>query len=133
MTEKELRQYRNLKREIEQDYGTVRALECASAPGAQRFTALPRVPGITDREADYAAEIDALKQVIGERYRRCLHERLRLEHFINSVEDSVIRQAMQLRYVRGLPWEAVAVQMGSVNSPENLRQMVHRYLKRQPE
>ena len=129
MKQEELEQYQDLKREIEQVQVRVRALEHAAEPGAQRLTGLPAAPGVTDRLGDYAAEIADLQAVIGERYRRCLRERIRLEQYISAADDSLTRQVLTLRFVDGLGYPQIARRLGSRHSPEALRQRTSRYLK----
>ena len=51
---------------------------------------------------------------------------LAAEAFIDTIEDSQVRQAVMLRYSQGLSWQQVALWLGSCNEATP-RKMVSRY------
>ncbi|MBQ2277770.1 MAG: hypothetical protein II333_04295 [Clostridia bacterium] len=63
------------------------------------------------------------------RIRRRTVECERLERYVNTVDDSLVRMAMILRFIDGLSWTAVAVQIGGGNTDDSIKKMVYRYLK----
>lgn len=70
-----------------------------------------------------------MRVLISTRQTLCLLERKRLEEYINTVDDSLLRQIFTLRFVNGLPWEQVAFAIGGDNKGESMRQACYRYLK----
>ncbi|AOY76671.1 RNA polymerase subunit sigma-24 [Clostridium formicaceticum] len=51
-----------------------------------------------------------------------------INEFIEGVEDSLTRQILILKYVKGLSWEQVAAYIGGGNKAESLRKRVERFL-----
>ncbi|MEG1256885.1 RNA polymerase subunit sigma-24 [Clostridium sp.] len=49
--------------------------------------------------------------------------------FISNVEDSLVRQAITLKYIDGMSWENIARKMGSNTTPDSIRMAVNRYMK----
>lgn len=129
MTKKELSQLYYLNREIDllqeqlEDLRrrppgvTVRS--CAGMPGG----------GISDKVGDYAAQIADLEQMIKLRIEMCALEYKRLNSYINSIQDSQMRQILSLRYVKGLSWLQVAQQIGGGNTAKGMEMTVKRYLE----
>lgn len=130
MTLKELSQLYWLNREIEMDQQRLRELELKALPGAQVLTGMPHAPGVVDKVGTYAAEIADLRGIIEAKHQQCLYERSRLERYISSIDDSLLRQIFTYRFVNGLPWEQVAACIGGGNTGDGCRMMVTRYLER---
>lgn len=131
MTLKELSQLYWLNREIEMDQQRLRELELKALPGAQVLTGMPHAPGVVDKVGTYAAEIADLRGIIEAKHQQCLHERSRLERYISSIDDSLLRQIFTYRFVNGLPWEQVAACIGGGNNAGNVRMLCYRYIKQE--
>ena len=129
MTLKELSQLYYLNREIEMDKQRLQELELKALPGSQVITGMPHTPGITDKVGMYAAEIADLRGIIEAKHQQCLYERSRLERYIASIDDSLLRQILTYRFVNGLPWEQVAACVGGNNTADGVRMMCNRYIK----
>jgi len=130
MTLKELSQLYYLNREIEMDLRRLHALEMRAVPGAQAITGLPHGNGVTDIVGDCAADIADLRGIIEAKQRQCLYERNRLERYLASIPDSLLRQIFTYRFVNGLPWGQVAACIGGGNTGDGCRMAVKRYLQR---
>lgn len=52
-----------------------------------------------------------------------------IDEFISSIDDSRIRRIIHLRFVRGLPWNKVADQIGGGNTEDSVRMAFHRFMK----
>ena len=129
MTLKELSQLYYLNREIEMDKRRLQELEVKALPGAQVITGMPHAPGVTDKVGEYAAEIADLRGIIEAKHQQCLYERSRLERYISSIDDSLLRQIFAYRFVNGLPWRQVAACIGGSNTADGVRMMCNRYIK----
>ncbi len=130
MTLQELSQLYYLNREIEMDQRRLWALEARVRPGAQALTGMPRGNSVSDIVGDCAAAIADLRGIIEAKQQQCIFERNRLERYISSIPDSLLRQIFTYRFVNGLPWGQVAACVGGGNSAESVRQAAHRYIKK---
>lgn len=131
MTLEELSQLYWLNREIEMDQQRLRELELKALPGAQVLTGMLHAPGVVDKVGTYAAEIADLRGIIEAKHQQCLYERSRLERYISSIDDSLLRQIFTYRFVNGLPWEQVAACIGGGNNAGNVRMLCYRYIKQE--
>ena len=104
MTLKELSQLYYLNREIEMDKRRLQELEVKALPGSQVLTGMPHTPGVKDKVGEYAAEIADLRGIIEAKHQQCLYERSRLERYISSIDDSLLRQIFTYRFINGLLW-----------------------------
>lgn len=129
MTLKELSQLYYLNREIEMDKRRLQELEVKALPGAQVITGMPHATGVTDKVGEYAAEIADLRGIIEAKLQQCIYERNRLERYITTIEDSLLRQVFTYRFVNGLPWQQVAACIGGSNTADGVRMMCNRYIK----
>ncbi|MBR4863050.1 MAG: hypothetical protein IKU07_00620 [Oscillospiraceae bacterium] len=131
MTLKELSQLYYLNREIEMDKRRLLELEAEAVSISPNLSGMPRSPGVSDKVGRYAAEIADLKGIIEAKHKQCLYERSRIERYISSLDDSLLRQIFTYRFVNGLPWEQVAACVGGGNSAGSVRMACYRYLKQE--
>ena len=50
--------------------------------------------------------------------------------YINSIDDSYLRQVIFLRDISLLPWETVAAEMGGDNTADGMRMFYKRFLEK---
>ena len=112
MTNDELAQLHYLRREIEMDTPRLKNLE--------RDLRRTRWPDL----------IRDIRDIIEAKRQRCVAQRDTMEQYISSIQDFYIQQIFTLRYVEDLSWLKVSLRLGGVNTPENLRMITSRYLKR---
>lgn len=131
MTLKELSQLYYLTREIEADQKRLDELSrTAYAPSTPSLSGMPRAPHSVDSKVErLAAEIVDLQAIIAARQIQCIHERARLERWINEIPDSLTRQIFQYRFAECMTWDRVAMHIGGGNTVDGVRQRVYRYLK----
>ncbi|WP_085832873.1 hypothetical protein [Clostridium merdae] len=128
MTKKELSQLRDLKREIQllkeqraeirNNMRSMKTPNCVEAsskyPPYQKHSVT--VCGVSPTETaafhDEDARLQKIKLAIAERERRRQEEYDKLDRFIESIEDSKIRQIITLYYIQGLTWPQVAYRIG---------------------
>lgn len=112
VTVKDLSQLRYLKREIiiERD----RVVELRSLAGYGRRGDLPmgKSGAVRDRTGIYASEIAYLTELIAQNMKRCVAELLRMQHFINGINDSEMRIIIRERYIKGRSWLSIAFLLG---------------------
>lgn len=130
MTLKELSQLYHLNREIEMDKRRLEELEAAATACNQALTGMPHAPGITDKLGNIVPAIVDLRGIIEAKCQQCLYERSRLERYIASIDDSLIRQVFTYRFINGLPWAQVAACIGDGYTADSVRQIAHRYTEK---
>ena len=138
MTIDDLYQLRDLDREIkryDQRIDELRAQRVAiSAPASDREPSGKNDgPGRDNKIERLTAEIIDLEELLRLNREKRIVEKQRLERYIDSVDDSLTRQVMELRFNELLPWNAVAARMGGGASVDALKKMVYRYLERHNE
>lgn len=97
---------------------------------AVTITGMPRGGGISDTVGQCAAEIADLKRSIEIKIQRSWRQLVKLQAFINGVDDCQLQEILTLRYVNGLSWNQVAVCIGGGNTADGVRKMHDRFLKK---
>ncbi len=129
MTLKELSQLYYLNREIEMDQRRLEELRAKStSPGSPRFDGMPHSKSNVSKVERYAEEIADLGAIIAAKQQQCIHERNRLERYINDIDDSRLRMLFKLRFVNGLQWPQVAAHIGGNNTAKSVSKACYRYL-----
>lgn len=126
VTLRELSQLRSLRREIRLDTERLTRLDRSLYPSSY----LPRSRYGPPDSGELSRLTAEIRQVIAAKRERCIRERLRLERYIASVDDSLVRMAMTLRFLDGMHWRAVAVRIGGGNTEDSVKKMVYRYLSK---
>jgi hypothetical protein len=86
----------------------------------------------TDLSAKYdiRQNIADIKTRIANQKARCAAEYKRLMGFIQTVDDSRMRQILMLRYIDGIEhWNDIAARMGPKESKDGVRMALDRFLK----
>lgn len=128
LTVREMSQLYYLNREIDQLKRQLEELECLAEGATQVITGMPHGGGTSDKVGRYAVRIADLRSMIDNRKARCWDELRRLNAYIDSVEDSLTRQVLTLRYVNGLGWQQVADSVGGGNTEYSVKHICYRYL-----
>ncbi len=132
MTVKELSQLYYLNREIEIDQRRLIDLESRCYPSSPILDGMPHVKGMPHSKVEQlAAEIADLRAIIAAKQIQCIHERQRLERYINTIPDSLTRMIFTFRFVNGLPWLQVAYSVGGNNTEDSVKKICYRYLHKQ--
>lgn len=128
MTNKELSQLYWLNREIESDKERLAQLEAAAVSTTSRITGLPHVGGISDKTS-LVTDIDRLREKIQLKIKRSVVVYEYLLDYIDSIDDSLVRQIMTYRHINGLSWQHVAMLIGGDNTSDSVRKIHDRYLR----
>ena len=130
MTKKELSQLYCLKREIKEQQKRIKELEAAATSCSSKIDGLPSGTGISDKIGKYAVQIADLKSLLDLNLKKCFYELNRLNHSIQSVEDSQMRMILTLRYINGLTWRQIAKSLGVIGDGSTERKKLNRFLRR---
>ena len=132
MTLKELSQLYYLKKEIARDSAKLEELRamvgCIPSP---KTDGMPRSsPRVDSSAAELAADIVDLRAIISAKQSQLLHERARLERYINDIDDSLTRLIFAFRFIDGMDWQSVADSIGGGNTDGSVKMTCYRYLRR---
>ena len=129
MTTKELKDHFELHIQLENASAALKNLQDAAVPGAQRLTGMPHAPGIRDKVGDLAVEIADLQMWISGAEARMRQSEERVASFIQTIDDSSLRQDFRLRYLRYLTWGDIAEIHQWRISEDGLRKRCDRYVR----
>ncbi len=128
MTKKELSQLYYLNKEIKQQKQRLKELEAAATGCTAQITGMPHGTSVGDKVSKYAAEIADLKNLIELNIQKCWYEMNRLNRYIDSVEDSQMRQILTLRYIKQYSWYKIANEIGGNNTEDSIKKSCYRFL-----
>jgi hypothetical protein len=126
---RELSQLRCLKREINIERDRVIELRTQADYGRRSIERYEKTNRVSDRTGVYASEIAYLTDLIAKNMTRCICELLKLQLFINDIENSEMRIIFKERYIKGRSWLSIAFLLGYHD--EQLPRRKHdRYIQR---
>lgn len=135
MTRQKLKQLRHLKREIELLEEQILNLEAGIVTDKVKGS-LSHHPWIETSfriagfdQDELGRKMSRLKKRLQRRVDDLMDLRTEILEFVESIEDSLLRQVIILRHVNGLSWEQVAREVGGGNTAESVRQMHSRFFK----
>jgi hypothetical protein len=103
-------------KQIEKLRGQVKMALDSVLSAAPRYKALenrlPPVPARNEGEYAVVEKLVDLQRLYNEKWDELLSLRLRIETAIDALDDSTHRRLLRLRYIEGLDWINVCVQMG---------------------
>ena len=76
------------------------------------------------------ADLADIEKLIELRSQQCVVEYSRTMRYINTIDDSLIRQILTLRFVNNLPWNQVASSIGGGNTEDGVRKACIRFLQK---
>lgn len=129
MTKHELKQIYNLNREAEMWKKELEKLKCKCLVKSPIISDMPRGGKGTDL-ADYVAELADYEAVINGILARIQIQRKIIMDYINSIDDSYMRQIMFYRHVSCMTWNEVADSIGG-NTENSVKKSYSRFCKSQ--
>ncbi len=119
MEKAELEQYVKLKREVESLCGRVDRLRNREVPvvagkvqaSAKDFPWTQIRASVQMYDPKINDEINKASDLLRKRIERCSTEMVRVERFIDGIQDSELRQIFQMRYIDGMKLREIAGQM----------------------
>ena len=102
-------------------------LQCKSLVKGQEITGMPFTSGTSDKVGNMATEMADIEAIIRGKLAEIQIQRRKIIEYINSIDDSLLRQIMFLRNVSCMTWGQVAREL---NSTENcVKQIYSRHFK----
>ena len=122
MTEQRLKNFKSLNREI-------LTLDWELTQIRQQLEENQETKGAYTLTGEETEHLQQVQEILKNKIRERWEERLRLENWLDEIPDSLVRQAVRLRYVEGLRWQQVAIRLG-LESESTARIMVSRFLRK---
>ena len=88
-------------------------LQCKSLIGGQSLDGMPKGSGMSDKVADLAIEKADIRLIIEGKLKEIQLQRKRIIEYIDSIDDSLLRQIMFFRNVSCMTWGQVATELDS--------------------
>lgn len=111
MTETKLNQLYWLDKEIKHQKKRLSELQSISQVKSPIITGLPFVNGKSNITANYAVEITDLEEEISINIKKYYRELIEIEKYINTIDDSEMRQIMRLRHINHLTWYEIGEEL----------------------
>ncbi|MDR0738929.1 MAG: helix-turn-helix domain-containing protein [Oscillospiraceae bacterium] len=93
------------------------------------ITGMPYGTEVADRVGKYAAQIaDLIK--LKDNLKKCIDELNKLDGYIQSVDDSLIRQIIMYRFICCFSWIKIACNIGGGNTADGVRIKLARFINR---
>lgn len=130
MTKEELKQIYYINKEIKMWQRELERLQCKSLVKGQEITGMPFISGTSDKVGDLATEKAEVEAIINGKLAEIQIQRKKIMNYINSIDDSLLRQIMFFRNVSCMTWNMIAREMGSNNSPDCIRKIYDRHFEK---
>ena len=113
MTKQELNKYTETKREIEIIEDKIEYLkEKKTSIKSMVITDMPRGSNSeNDRLGILLGEIEELINIYNEKQIRLIKQQIEIEEAISILDDPIDRNIMRLRYLEGMKWEKICVEV----------------------
>ena len=138
MKKEELLQYRAIKKEMENIQRRLDRLSVRKHKYGEDtvMSSSPHLPytkrNITIRGYGYDASNDYKKskliKKLKKRLKDCSENFEKIQAFIDSIDDSAIRQIIEYKYIDGLSWPAVATEIFGYPCGDRVRKIAERFL-----
>ena len=128
MDKKELNQIYYLEKEIDMWRKALSRIQSRSLIPSQEITGMPFGSGISDKVGNLAASEVDITNKIEELQKKVYEEQYRLLKYIETIEDSLMRQIMYHRHVLCMKWNEVAMVVGGGNTEDSVRKAHDRFL-----
>lgn len=130
MDKQKLNQIYYISKEIKMWEDALRRLHGNSLVPSSEITGMPFAPpgNNSDKVGNLAANLVDIKAKIEELQRKRLNEYNDMIIYINSIEDSSIRQIVYYRHFACMNWTQVARKIGGNNTPDSVRKAHDRFL-----
>lgn len=129
MNKKDLNQMYYINKEIEMWRNALTRLENMSLYPTGEISGMPFGSGTSDKVGDLAVKKADIKQKINELLNKQLETYVSLTEYIQSIDDSMLRQIMYHRHVLCMTWNQVARAVGGGNTAESVRKNHDRFLE----
>ena len=116
LTKEELKQIYYINKEIKMWQRELDAIECKSLIKGQALTGMPYGSGISDPTFNIVAEREKYEKIIEGKLAEIQIQRRKIIEYIDSIDDSLLRQIMFLRNISCMSWNQIASELGKTET-----------------
>lgn len=126
LTKEDLKQIYYLNKEVKMWQRELEKLQCQSLIKGQEITGMPFGSGTTDKVGRMATDIVDIEVIIRGKLAEIQVQQKRIIQYINSIDDSLLRQIVFLRNVSCMSWNEIAGEIGGNNTENSIRMLYNR-------
>ena len=128
MTKEDLKQIYYLNREVKMWQDELARMQCRSIIRSPQITGMPHGSGAGDPVASAAVDITDVEAIIRGKLAEIQIQRRRILEYIDTIEDSLVRQILFYRHISCMSWTRVAMEVGGDNTADGVRKIHDRFL-----
>ncbi|MCC8043898.1 MAG: DUF1492 domain-containing protein [Clostridiales bacterium] len=119
-----------MNKEIAMDEKRLAQLEeQAKSVSSPKYDGMPHSHDAGSMTEKLVAEIVDLQAIIAAKHIQCIHEKQRLERYIEQIDDAYTRQIFELRFVERMAWDDVAYAVGGEDcTAGSVKKKCYRYV-----
>ena len=129
MTREELKQIYYINGEIKMWKRELERLQCKSLIKGQEITGMSFGSGTSDKVGDLVSTMADIEAIIRGKLAEIQMQRKKIMEYIDSIEDSLLRQIMFLRNVSCMNWNQIANELGG--NENCVKQIYSRHFKKE--
>ena len=106
-----LKRYTDLNKAINQKLGERDRYRSLAEKVTSAYSDMPKAPGHANNREDTYIKLAEVKNDIGKELHEYFTMRMEIEDAINTVEDITLQTLLRYRYIDGMRWKQIAVDM----------------------
>jgi hypothetical protein len=111
MTIDELSKYYSIKIEVDQIKSNLKELDSTSI-GSSKISGMPKGTNeVSNPTENIAIKKLKLEEILKKKQDKLLTEQLKIENFLETIEDSNIRVIIRARFIDGKPWSVIGKEL----------------------
>ena len=131
MTLKKLYKYWELTKEVKRLRVKLQNhRSAAEAPSSPNISGMPKGSRGNSKIEICVDKILTAEQELIKAQKKCLFEKRKLEAYISSISDTVVKDIFTYRFLKLMSWQAVAVKLGGNNTEDSVKKICYRYLQK---
>lgn len=132
MTRKDLEGYKDTCSQIEDLGEEIKRLEARLAGGSPAFdtSGIPRNPVPQNTTEKEYIELISKKAELSELLEKCRVQKKEVEDYIDKIDNYFTKRIFQKRIFEKKRFSRIAIELGGINSTENVRKRFTRYIEK---
>ena len=129
MTADEIKAYYWLEIEIREEKKRLLELQAKATGATQKLSDMPGSKTTGDKIGHYALLLAEAKDTLNAKRATANEIRKKILAFVDAIDDPMMRNIIQYRYLNILSWKMVAYFVGGKNTKDSVRKRAERFLE----
>ena len=129
MTKDEIKAYYWLAVQLREERAELSELRTKATNATQKISDMPGSKTAGDKIGYYAVKLTEAKKALKNREEKAKEIRAKLVDFVKAIDDPLMREIIQYRYLNLLSWRMVAYFVGGTHSEDSVRKRAERFLE----